>query len=156
VEAFAVRVRVTGGESVSTPFVVRAMSALHRFWYKLTGGKLGGRFGKAPVLLLETRGRKTGKVRVTPLMYVKWGEDYALMASNGGRDSHPAWYLNLQANPSAHIQVGRARRPVTARAATPEEEKALWPRFVSIYKSYESYQQKTSRKIPIVVLHPTG
>ena len=139
---------------MAIPIVVRAMSAVHTFSYRLSGGRLGGRFGKAPVLLLTTTGRKSGKTRETPLMYVKDGGSYALMASNGGRDVHPAWFLNLSANPEASIRLGAARQAVRAETASPEQAAELWPRFAGMYKGYEGYRKKTSRTIPIVLLRP--
>jgi deazaflavin-dependent oxidoreductase (nitroreductase family) len=132
----------------------KAISRLHAGLYGLSGGRIGGRFGKAPILLLETTGRKSGKRRTTPLMYVSDGESLVLVASNGGAPNHPAWYLNLQANPEAAAQVRSERRQLRARDATTEERERYWPQLAAIWPSYEDYQRKTTRKIPLVVLEP--
>jgi deazaflavin-dependent oxidoreductase (nitroreductase family) len=139
---------------MAAPLAARMITGLHSWWYTMTNGRIGGRFGKAPVLLLTTTGRKTAKERVTPLMYVRDGNVFALMASNGGRPTHPAWYLNLLASPDATVQLGAVKRRVHAEQATPEQSEQLWPRFVAIYKGYAGYREKTSRTIPIVLLKP--
>ena len=130
---------------------LRVMGAVHNFLYRLTGGKVGGRMGKAPVLLLTVRGRKTGKQRTTPLLYGRDGDDLVVIASVGGAPKHPAWYLNLQGQ-EADVQIGRERRRVRARDAEGDERERLWAEMVAIYAPYASYQQKTSRRIPVVVL----
>jgi deazaflavin-dependent oxidoreductase (nitroreductase family) len=122
--------------------------------YRLFGGRFVGRIGKAPVLLLTTRGRKTGKQRTTPLLYVAYGDALVVVASNGGAPRHPAWYLNLQAEPEIDVQVGREQRAVRAREATEEERTQLWAQLVAVYRGYEGYAQKANRTIPIVVLEP--
>ena len=133
---------------------VRALSSLNRFLYRATGGLVGGKFGRVRILLLTTTGRRTGRRRTKPLLYVRDGERLALAASYGGRPYHPAWYLNLQAEPNAEVQLGRERRSVRARDATPEERDRLWPQFVSTYPKYELYRRSTDRRIPIVILEP--
>jgi deazaflavin-dependent oxidoreductase (nitroreductase family) len=130
--------------------------SLHVRLYRLTGGKVGGHIGRAPVLLLTHKGRRSGTIRTTPLLYITDGERLVVVASYGGAPKHPAWYLNLEANPSAEIQTGNTRRPVTARTATPEERTRYWPQVVAGYRSYESYQRKTEREIPLVILEPRG
>ena len=130
---------------------LRVMGAVHNFLYQLTGGKVGGRMGKAPVLLLTVRRRKTGKQRTTPLLYGRDGDDLVVIASVGGAPKHPAWYLNLQGQ-EADVQIGRERRRVRARDAEGDERERLWAEMVAIYAPYASYQQKTSRRIPVVVL----
>jgi len=146
--------RPGGGHAKAIPIVVRAMSATHAFTYRLSGGRLGGSFGKAPVLLLKTTGRKSGKTRETPLMHIKDGDTYTLMASNGGRDTHPAWYWNLLTDPNASIRLGAVEQAVRAEPASPEQASQLWPKFVGMYKSYEGYRKKSARQIPIVLLRP--
>jgi deazaflavin-dependent oxidoreductase (nitroreductase family) len=132
----------------------RAGVSLHVRLYRLTGGRIGGHIGKAPVLLLTHKGRRSGAIRTTPLLYLADGERLVVVASYGGAPRHPAWYLNLEAHSNVEIQAGKTRRPVTARTATPEERARYWPRVVALYRSYESYQRKTEREIPLVLLEP--
>jgi len=105
-----------------------------------------------PVLLLTTTGRKTGKRRTTPLLYVEEGDRYVVVASVGGAPSHPAWYLNLRSNPAATIQVGGRKVAVTAETAGLEERARLWPRLTQMWPRYDDYQAKTRREIPVVIL----
>jgi len=126
----------------------------HAGVYRATGGKLFGRMGKSPILLLNTVGRKTGKERTTPLLYVVDGEDFAIVASAGGAPKHPAWLLNLQANPETSIEVGGRKMCVRAEVATSEEKPRLWSKLTEMYSTYDDYQKKTDREIPVVILHP--
>ncbi|MFG2293903.1 nitroreductase family deazaflavin-dependent oxidoreductase [Streptomyces sp. NPDC048603] len=107
-------------------------------------------------LLLTTRGRTSGVLRRTALAYVRDGEAYVLTASNRGSDRHPAWYLNLLADPRATLHVGRHALPATARPATPEEAARLWPRVVAAMPSYAAYRATTTREIPLLLLTPSG
>ena len=132
--------------------LVRAMSRVNTALYRRTGGKVGGRVGKAPILLLTTTGRRSGAARTTPLLFLRDGDRIAVVASYGGRPAHPAWYLNLQATPTVGVQIGRERFAATARTAGPEEREQLWPRLVEMYGSYAAYQRRTNRTIPVVVL----
>jgi deazaflavin-dependent oxidoreductase (nitroreductase family) len=127
---------------------------LHVRLYRLLGGALVGRIGRAPVLLLTVRGRRSGRLRTIPLLYVPDGERLVVVASNGGAPSHPAWYLNLKASPEAAVQVRRHRHTMVARDANPEERERYWPQLVAVYSPYTSYREKTEREIPIVVLEP--
>lgn len=122
--------------------------------YKKTGGKLGGRMNGAPILLLTTRGKKTGKQRVTPLIYLRDGasDNLAVVASKGGWPTHPLWYTNLQADGSVQVQVGARESPMTARTATPDERARLWVELVRLYPPYADYQSWSDREIPVVVL----
>lgn len=122
--------------------------------YRLTGGRVGGKMTGAPVLLLDHVGRKSGKHRTTPLIYLAEGDDLAIVASRGGSDATPAWWLNLQASPATTVQVGRERRDVVARQATPEERARLWPGLTAIYPDYDVYETRTEREIPVIVLAP--
>ena len=122
--------------------------------YRMSGGKIGGRIQKAPVLLLHHVGRKSGTARVSPLLYMADGERLVIVASKGGTDKHPAWFHNIMATPETTVEVGRDTRRVRARRATEEERAQLWPRLVEVYKPYESYQGYTDRQIPVVVLEP--
>jgi deazaflavin-dependent oxidoreductase (nitroreductase family) len=132
----------------------RIAGGIHNSIYRLTGGKIAGRIGKAPVLLLTTTGRKSGKRRTNPLLFTRAGDGYAVIASKGGADQHPLWYLNLKANPRAEVRVGRRTRKVHARDAEGDERERLWREIVDLYSGYDTYQARTSRQIPVVVLEP--
>jgi deazaflavin-dependent oxidoreductase (nitroreductase family) len=134
----------------------RILGGMHRRVYRLTGGKIGGQIGKLPVLLLTTIGRKSGQARTQPLAYTQVGDGYAVIASKGGATQHPLWYLNLRANPLAEVTVGRETRRVRARDAQGEERERLWRAFADLYPGYDRYAQKTSRRIPVVVLEPAA
>ena len=127
---------------------------LHAAVYRATGGRSGGRMMNSPVLLLLTTGRKTGKERTTPLLYLEDSGNYAIVASNGGAPKSPAWLLNLETNPEAAVEVGSKKLRVRAEEAEGEEKRRLWRRLVAMYPSYESYQRRTDREIPFVVLRP--
>lgn len=109
-----------------------------------------------PVLSLTTTGRKSGKPRSTTIVYVEDGERLVVMPSNAGSDATPAWWLNLQANPDAEVQLGNERRRVRARRATPEESERLWPVLCESYSGFEDYRAFTEREQPIVVLEPAA
>jgi F420H(2)-dependent quinone reductase len=134
------------------PAAIRAMGRSHRAVYRLTGGRLLGRVAGMPVLLLTTTGRRSGRARTTPLTYFEVGEDLVVVASNGGEDSPPAWWLNLCALPEATITVATDTHPVTARAATDEEHERLWPMITTTHPGYAGYARRTHRPIPVVVL----
>jgi len=135
--------------------VVQVMSKLNTWIYRLSGGKLGAKFMHgAPVFLLITKGRKSGEPRTAPLIYLRDGADYVLVASKGGMSHHPAWYLNLEANPECEVEIGRARSPMRARRVSDEEKATLWPRLLAIYPDYDDYQARTDRNIPVVRLSP--
>lgn len=122
--------------------------------YKATGGRVGGTFGKAPVALLTTMGRKTGEPRVSPLLFLRDGDRVILVASRGGSDKHPMWYLNLRANPKVQVQIKDEVLALTARAATEEERAHYWPKLTAMYPNFDDYQSWTDRVIPIVVCEP--
>ncbi|MFI6507093.1 nitroreductase family deazaflavin-dependent oxidoreductase [Streptosporangium sp. NPDC050855] len=107
-------------------------------------------------LLLTTRGRKSGRLRRTALVYARDGDRYVLVASNAGADRHPAWYLNLVADPAATVQIGTETFAVTARIATPEEKPRLWRLMVATMPSYERYRETTDRDIPVVIVERTA
>jgi len=135
--------------------LIRIMSALNTWAFRWTGGRVGGRFLQgAPVLLLTTLGRKTGKSRTVPLLYLEDGENLVIVASKGGMNHHPVWFLNLEANPKVEIQIGRESRTLQARRATEEEKAALWPRLTAMYTEYDTYQSRTERNIPVLILTP--
>jgi F420H(2)-dependent quinone reductase len=133
--------------------MLRVLGAIHVALYRLTGGKVGGRMGRAPVLLMTATGRKSGKRRIVPLLYGRDGDNLVVIASVGGAPRHPAWYLNLQGQ-KAEVQVGRERLKVRARDAEGEERERLWAQMVAVYPPYAEYQKKTTRRIPVVVLEP--
>lgn len=121
--------------------------------YRLTGGAVGGRVGPERVLLLTTTGRKSGQRRTVPVSYFDEGSTLFVIASNAGRESHPAWYLNLTADPDAEIEIKRSRRQVTARVATPQEREHLLA-YVATQNPRRSEQTPTTRQIPVVILQP--
>jgi deazaflavin-dependent oxidoreductase (nitroreductase family) len=129
-------------------------SGAHAGVYRATGGKLFGRMGKSPILLLNTVGRKSGKKRTSPLLYVMDGEDFVIIASKGGASAHPAWYLNLMANPEATVEIEDREVRVRAEEAVSEEKSRLWQKMVEMYPAYDAYQEKTEREIPLLVLRP--
>jgi deazaflavin-dependent oxidoreductase (nitroreductase family) len=122
--------------------------------YEVTGGKTGHDWNDTSVLILHTSGRKSGQTRKNPLIYGRAGDDYLIVASKGGAPEHPGWYKNLVAHPDATIQVWAQLIPVAARTATPEEKQRLWPIMTKAWPAYDSYQQKTERDIPLVILRP--
>ncbi len=122
--------------------------------YRASGGRLMGKVGKAPVLLLTTTGRKSGEPRTAPVLYLADGERLIVIGSNAGNASAPAWSLNLKANPDAEVEVGRARRRVRARVAAGEERIELWRKANQQYAGFDDYESKTSRDIALFVLEP--
>ncbi len=132
--------------------IMKVFTRFHNFWYKLLGGRFVSRVGKVTMLLLTTTGRKTGKARTTPLQYMADGDDLVVVASWGGDDRHPMWYLNLQADPHVEVQVGSEKQARVARTATPAEKARLWPALVAQYKQYDDYRKRTEREIPLVML----
>jgi len=131
-------------------------SGAHAGVYRATGGKLFGRMGKSPILLLNTAGRKSGKKRTSPLLYVMDGEDFVIIASKGGAPTHPAWFLNLRNDPEATVEIGDREVRVRAEEADPEEKARLWRKMVEMYPTYDDYQKKTEREIPLLILHPVS
>ena len=131
-------------------------SGLNVGLYRASGGRIGGRMGRAPVLLLHHVGRRSGQRRVTPLLFLPDGERLVVVGSKGGAARHPAWYRNLLAHPETEVEVARRRVRVRAREASADERAALWPRLLDIYPSYGIYQDRTDRTLPVVVLEPTG
>ena len=136
------------------PLLRRLMGA-HELGYLASGGLVGHRFpGFPPVLLLDHVGAKSGIRRTTPLAYIEDGADVVLVASKGGHPSNPAWFHNLRAHPETTVQIGRERRAVHARVASPDERARLWPKAVAAYAGYRGYQERTQRQIPLVILEP--
>jgi deazaflavin-dependent oxidoreductase (nitroreductase family) len=133
---------------------MKGASGMHTALYRASGGRIGSRMVGMPVLLLTTTGRRSGKSRTTPLLYVREGDAVAVVASNGGSDYTPAWWLNLGTNPLAEVEIGRARTRVTARKASPEEHARLWREFTLGFPGYAKYATRTTREIPVVMLEP--
>jgi deazaflavin-dependent oxidoreductase (nitroreductase family) len=122
--------------------------------YQETDGEFGYWWNGAPTLLLTTTGRKSGEARTTPLIFGRDGDDYLVVASVGGMPNHPAWYLNLNAEPSARIQVKGEHIDVVARTADESEKPRLWKVVNDVWPNYDAYQERTERVIPVVVLTP--
>ena len=128
------------------------LSTLHTFLYRATRGLIGRRLVNNDMLLLSTTGRRTGKIHTVPLLYLRDGDDLVVIASWGGRESHPEWYLNLLADPEATAQVNGKRIPVTASTASRDQRSRLWPEVLEAYDGYRVYQSRTNREIPVVLL----
>jgi deazaflavin-dependent oxidoreductase (nitroreductase family) len=139
---------------MATPLdtATRFVTDSHVFWYRLTGGLFGANMFGAPILLLTTTGRKTGRPRTTPLLYLRDGDDYVVIASYGGSDSDPQWWRNLRADPRGEVQVWSETQPVRARLAAGEDRVRLWSTITSRYPIYSLYERRTSREIPVVLL----
>jgi deazaflavin-dependent oxidoreductase (nitroreductase family) len=151
-----VRLRLTDAPQARSPlwWFWERFTNLHTAIYKASRGRIGGTAYGAPVILIESVGRKSGKRRTHPLICGEDDERLVIVASKGGIDRHPAWYLNLKANPETTAWWKGEQRRVRARDATDEERERLWPMMVETYRPYESYQHRTDRRIPIVVLEP--
>jgi deazaflavin-dependent oxidoreductase (nitroreductase family) len=141
---------------VPSDLMLKTMNALHRAAIKVTSGRLGWRAGSMPVLELTTIGRKSGQRRSVMLTSpVQEGETFVIVASRGGDDRNPAWFLNLRDHPDVGVRVrGTPERAMRARIATPDERARLWPQVTATYKGYAAYQTKTDREIPLVMLEP--
>lgn len=137
---------------------LKVMNAAHRLLLKASFGKLGWKAGSMPVLELTTTGRKSGEPRSVMLTSpMQRGDEIVVVASKGGEPTHPAWYLNLVADPEVQVAMGgAARTPYVARVASAEERAELWPQVTSSYDGYAGYQRKTDREIPLVLLTPKG
>ena len=122
--------------------------------FRANGGKVGGPFEGAPLLLLHTIGAKSGQARVNPMMYLADGDNYVVFASKAGAPTNPDWYHNLVANPRASIEVGDKTINVVARVADDETREPLWSTQKERYPGFAEYEAKTDRQIPVVVLEP--
>jgi len=122
--------------------------------YVASDGMSGHEWSGVNTLLLTTRGRRTGKLRRTALIYGRDGDGYVVVGSKGGSHKHPMWYLNLRDHPEVHLQVGADKFVAKARTAVGQERSRLWGRMAVIWPEYERYQKRTSREIPVVVLEP--
>ena len=132
---------------------VRAVTSVHRAVFRVSKGRLANTGFRMPVVELTTVGRKTGKRRSTMLTSpVQDGDKLVLVASYGGDDRHPTWFLNLRDNPDVEVTMRGETRPMRARVASTEEKAELWPRVVAAYKGYAQYQTRTERDIPLVIV----
>jgi deazaflavin-dependent oxidoreductase (nitroreductase family) len=135
-------------------FALKTMNAVHRGVLKISGGKFGWQMSDMPALELITTGRKSGQPRSVMLTSpLQEGSTLVVVASRGGDDKHPAWFLNLRDNPQVQVaRQGEPARPMLARVATAEERARLWPLVVADHKNYAGYQTRTKREIPLVLL----
>ncbi len=143
--------------NLNSPFAdlfIKWISRANTWLYRTTGGKLGSTFQKAPVALLTTTGRKTGRPRVSPLLYLCEGDRVILAASRSGSDKNPMWYLNLKANPQVQVQIKGDVLNLTAHEANKEERQQYWAKLVAMYPTFEDYQSWTDRVIPLVICEP--
>ena len=130
-------------------------TGIHRAIFNVSKGRIFGRAFGMPLIELVTTGRRSGKARATMLSVpIIDGDRLVLVASFGGDDRHPAWYLNLRSNPEVRVTIAGLTRTMIARIATGEERAELWPRITSVYEGYARYQQRTERQIPVVILEP--
>ncbi|MGB5565923.1 MAG: nitroreductase family deazaflavin-dependent oxidoreductase [Acidimicrobiia bacterium] len=130
------------------------LSTLHQLMYRSTRGMVGRRLVDNDMCLLSTTGRLSGKIHTVPLLYLRDGDRLVVIASWGGRDHHPDWYVNLRAKPLANVQVLGDRWEVEAITADAEERAIWWPRVVDAYDGYATYESRTDREIPVVFLEP--
>jgi deazaflavin-dependent oxidoreductase (nitroreductase family) len=141
-----------GAGSAATRFAMRVAGRLHRGVYRWSGGKIGGKMGQLPILLLTTTGHKSGQARTWPLGYIRDGERLIIVASAGGEPKHPAWYLNLRSNPQVTIRLGDETITMHAETASGAERARLWERLTGVFPGFAEYQRKTTREIPVVIL----
>jgi deazaflavin-dependent oxidoreductase (nitroreductase family) len=135
--------------------LARAVNGLHRTIYRASKGRIAGTGMGMPVVELTTTGRRSGAARTVMLTSpVHDGDQVVLVASYGGDDRHPQWFLNLRENPEVELTMGGKKRSMRARVATSDEKADLWPRVVAGYKGYAQYQTRTERDIPLVILEP--
>jgi len=134
--------------------VLRTAGKLNVPLYRLTRGRVGGKVGKAPVLLLTSIGRRSGQPRTAPVLYMHDGSNVVVIGSNAGNAKAPAWSFNLEANPDAEVEIGSERRLVRAHVAEGEERERLWNAMNAQYEGFEDYRERTSRDIAVFVLEP--
>jgi F420H(2)-dependent quinone reductase len=133
---------------------LRALGKLNVTLYRLTRGRLLGKVGRAPVLLLTTTGRRSAQQRTAPVVFMNDADRVVVIGSNAGNTHAPAWSLNLKANPDAEIEIRGRRRSVRARVAEGEERSELWQKMNAQYEGFDDYRQRTSRDIAVFVLEP--
>ena len=135
---------------------IKVLMAMNVFFYRLTRGALGSRMAGQSVLLLPTIGRKSGKAFTIPLNYYRDGENYVVVASNWGKEYHPAWFYNLMQQGRTEIQVKDRKMHVQASQATGDDYDRLWKVVTGKNDYYIRYQKQTDRKIPLIILTPEG
>ncbi len=133
--------------------LLKMFVAIYVGLYRLTRGRIGGRMGRSNVLLLTTKGRRTGRVRTLPLGCFDYDGGWVIVASNNGQPSHPAWYLNLKSRPQASVEAFGQVTPVMAEELSGEARSKAWRRVIATAPSYARYEQRTAREIPVLMLH---
>jgi len=156
-----VKKRPDGLDSPVVAKLIKRGSRANVWVYRRTRGRIGGKwrvgsalFHPVPVLLLNHRGRRSGRVYTSPLLYLRDGPHLVIVASQGGLPRNPQWYANLADHPDTTVQIRGEVHRVRARTATPDERDELWPRLVEVYADFENYQRWTERQIPVVILQP--
>jgi deazaflavin-dependent oxidoreductase (nitroreductase family) len=134
--------------------MVNAITKVDGLIYRLSKGRLRGKIQDLPVLILHTVGRKSGKARANPLLYLQDGDDIVLVASRGGSDEAPGWLFNLEAMPETMVEIKGQKHRVSPRRATAEEKAQLWPQLTARYSFFDDYQARTKRDIPVLILTP--
>jgi deazaflavin-dependent oxidoreductase (nitroreductase family) len=134
----------------------RFMGKLNKPIYRLSGGRIGGRVGKAPILLVTTTGRRSGQARTSPVVFIRDGENVVIINTNAGHERPPAWSLNLKADPRAEVEIGRKKVPVVARIAEGEEREDLWRRHNVQYSGFDIYKENIDRRPEVFVLEPAA
>jgi deazaflavin-dependent oxidoreductase (nitroreductase family) len=134
--------------------MLTALGKLNVPVYRLSRGRLLGKVGTAPVLLLTSTGRRSGQKRTAPVLFLAYGERHVVVGSNAGNERAPAWSFNLKANPDAEIEIRGARRAVRARVAEGDERAELWKKVNQLYEGFDSYDARTARDIAVFVLEP--
>jgi F420H(2)-dependent quinone reductase len=140
--------------SLTVRLATRYLGALHRVVYSASGGRIGSRIWGLEIVLLTTTGRRSGRARTVPLCSLRDGEAFVVIASYGGLDRSPSWWLNLRQEPRATVRLGRTTREVVAREATDDERERLWAQVTERAPGYLDYQRRTTRRIPVVLLEP--
>jgi deazaflavin-dependent oxidoreductase (nitroreductase family) len=140
--------------STTSAWALKAVGRLHIPLYRASRGRLFGRINRAPVLLLTTVGRRSGRPRTAPVVYLADGEHLIVIGSNAGHEQAPAWSLNLEANPVAEVELGGERRNVLARIAAGDERAELWRKVNEMYSGFDDYSARTTRDIRLFVLEP--
>ena len=133
---------------------LKLVLSIYIFLYRLTNGAIGGRMAGLDVLLLTTKGRKTGQPRTSPLGYFKQDGNFVVIASNGGADQNPAWFYNLKSNPQVTVQIGKEQLKAKAEVVDAQKRTQMWADLVKMAPTYGRYEQSTKRQIPLVILQP--
>ena len=135
--------------------IIKAMSHANTWLYRVSGGRFGATWLRgAPVMLLTTIGRKSKQPRTSPLLYLRDGNDIAIVGSQGGMSKDPLWVANLEANPDCEVEIGSVRTLMRARRMSDKEKAEIWPRLTKMYRDFDDYQARTTRNIPVFRLSP--